>query len=272
MTAGIINGFEAHLRERNLTDATRANYTGVARRLDIDPATCSADDLRAFLSRCDLTPASRNVYLFGLRALFKFAVAAGLRGDNPADTLQLAKTPPLKQPDVLTKTQWRRLSRAVDKPRDRALFYLLAGCGLRISEALGLTADSFTESADGATLLLTVIGKGRKERTVAVPPGDAEKAVREHMLRVPPRVPMFQITQQHAGRMLRYYAQRAGLKIDIHPHMLRHSYATWCVDHDVDIITLSRTMGHSNLQTTRRYVALTDIKRAQVADIIRGVI
>lgn len=271
MTEAVINGLVGYLRRKNYTEATVSAYSALAERLDLDPATCTAADLEAVVHTHGLTPASRNAYTFALRRLFDYCQLAGLREDNPAKALTLAKMPPLNPPDVMSPEQWKSLVKAEASLKYRALFYVLAGAGLRISEALGLRLKDY---ADGTVTVHN--GKGRKDRRVTLP--DRARValngyINSDFAGNEGNPALFAVTRENVSRRLKVAAKKAGIEnVAIHPHALRHMFATRCVGKEVDLITLAQLMGHSDLETTKRYVAATQERRSAVAAKLKGVI
>src|SRR5262249_42257595 len=153
--------------------------------------------------------------------------------------------------------------------RDRALVELLYGAGLRISEALGAAKSSV--DLDGGTV--RVVGKGSKERIV--PLGrPAVEAVRRYLAlgpphphRPPPPGPVPQRTRRQpdaggAFLILRRLAEKAGLEPGrVHPHLLRHSFATHLLEGGADLRSVQEMLGHADLATTERYTHISDRRR-----------
>ncbi len=146
--------------------------------------------------------------------------------------------------------------------RDVALFTLLYGCGLRLSEALSL--DIRDAPLPGGTAALRVKGKGGKERVVPVLP-----AVREAMAAyLPCRAgagadePLFigargaRLDPAVAQRSLREWRRLAGLPEHATPHALRHSFATHLLGGGADLRAIQELLGHASLSTTQRYTAV----------------
>jgi len=148
--------------------------------------------------------------------------------------------------------------------RDVALFTLLYGCGLRISEALGLrVADAPRPGSDG---MLRVTGKGSKQRDVPVLP-----VVREAMaawLRLHPNAqsdaPLFVgvrggvLNPGVVQRRMRDWRRAQGLPEHATPHALRHSFATHLLGAGADLRAIQELLGHASLATTQRYTAVED--------------
>lgn len=146
--------------------------------------------------------------------------------------------------------------------RDVALFTLLYGCGLRISEALGLNiADAPRPGSDAA---LRILGKGGKTRLVPVLPvvRQAIAAWLVHRGGAEPDAPLFQgargkrLDPAVAQKTLRDYRRLAGLPEHATPHALRHSFATHLLAGGADLRSIQELLGHASLSTTQRYIAV----------------
>jgi integrase/recombinase XerC len=157
--------------------------------------------------------------------------------------------------------------------RDRVVFELLYGCGIRNAELTGLNVMSFIWGDDA----VRVLGKGKKERLV--PLGDvAAEAVRAYL---PERCARLQeagkgalvddgpllcnarmrgtcrLTTRSVGRIVKEVAQKHGLPADVHPHTLRHAFGTHMLEEGADLRAIQEMLGHERLSTTQRYTQLT---------------
>jgi site-specific recombinase XerD len=153
--------------------------------------------------------------------------------------------------------------------RDRALVELLYGSGLRISEALGLEKGG----VDLENRLVRVLGKGRKERIVPLARETAE-ALRRYLAHGRPfldrkhRQELFLnargggLTRAGAFLLLRRLAEHAGLEPGrVHPHLLRHSFATHLLEGGADLRSVQEMLGHADLGTTELYTHVSDARR-----------
>ena len=148
--------------------------------------------------------------------------------------------------------------------RDRAMIELLYACGLRVSELVGLDLGSF----DRAGQMLRVLGKGRKERVVPYG-GKAQEAleaywpVRDRILGEAHGTPNAEavflnpwggrLTDRAVRYILKKYCQLAGSNLDLHPHSLRHAFATHLLNDGADLRAIQELLGHASLSTTQRY-------------------
>ena len=156
--------------------------------------------------------------------------------------------------------------------RDRALVELLYGAGLRISEALGLEKGG----VDLENRLVRVLGKGRKERIVPLARETAE-ALRRYLAHGRPfldrkhRQELFLnargggLTRAGAFLLLRRLAEHAGLEPGrVHPHLLRHSFATHLLEGGADLRSVQEMLGHADLATTELYTHVSDRRRREL--------
>ncbi|MDR1082366.1 MAG: site-specific tyrosine recombinase XerD [Coriobacteriales bacterium] len=214
-------------------------------------------------------PSSRQRLVSALRSFHRFCVREDLTSANPTATLRLPKTP-VTLPSVLSVEQITRLldQNFPSTPaglRDKAMLEVLYGCGLRVSELSGLnqTAILFDEG------YLRVIGKGNKERVVPLS-GEAlhsleayleagRASLRPKRLSSPPdgravflNTRGTRITRQGIFGIV----ERYGVLVDIeglHPHTLRHSFATHLLEGGADLRTIQEMLGHVDIATTQIY-------------------
>jgi integrase/recombinase XerD len=182
----------------------------------------------------------------------------------------MAKRKGLRIPEVLTVTEQAALlsqpnPRYPTGQRNRALLQLMLDTGLRVSEACSLR----WRDIDFTTGQLMVRqGKGAKDRTLWI--GDADLATlrswRERQARDVAGSPEHVFTTleggpvspRYVGAMVKRYATRAGIEKDIHPHTLRHSFATDLYRQTKDLLTTSKALGHASVATTEIYTHLVD--------------
>ena len=211
-----------------------------------------------------------------VRAFFKHQQLIGEREDNPAAAVQGPKRT-RRLPRTLSAGETERLIEAAGGVtprgmRDRALVELLYGAGLRISEALGLEKAS----VDLDERFVRVLGKGGKERLVPLgrPAADAVRRYlalgRPHLDRRH-RPDLFlnarggALTRAGAFLILRRLAEKAGLDpTRVHPHLLRHSFATHLLEGGADLRSVQEMLGHADLGTTELYTHVTDRRRREL--------
>jgi len=210
------------------------------------------------------------------RSFFRHLVLIGTRDDNPAAALELPRRPS-RLPRALSPAEAERLIDAATGSmpralRDRALVELLYGAGLRVSEATGLERTG----VDLGARIVRVVGKGGKERIVPLGRPAAE-AIRRYLALGRPhldrryRPELFlnarggPLTRAGAFLVLRRLADRAGLDpTRVHPHLLRHSFATHLLEGGADLRSVQEMLGHADLGTTERYTHVSDRRRREV--------
>jgi integrase/recombinase XerD len=211
-----------------------------------------------------------------LRSFYKHQMLIGARTDNPAAELELPRRA-RTLPRTLSPGEVERLIEAANGAtprslRDRALVELLYGAGLRVSEALGL--DKAAIDLDGR--LVRCIGKGSKERVVPIG-REAAEALRRYLARGRPfldkrhRPELFlnakggPLTRAGAFFILRRLAGAAGLEPErVHPHLLRHSFATHLLEGGADLRSVQEMLGHADLATTELYTHVSDRRRREL--------
>ena len=213
--------------------------------------------------------------LSSVRAFFRYLNKHGLAGGNPAVGLITPKTP-RRLPRVLDVDQAAQLMNiSGDDPlaiRDRAMLELIYSSGLRLSETVGLNLDSL----DWSDQMVTVIGKGRKTRKVPV--GRFAQQALQRWLKVrtnhagADEVALFvsthgrRISTRSVQERLRQWAVRLNLPVHVHPHMLRHSFATHLLESSGDLRAVQELLGHADISTTQVYTHLDFQHLARVYD------
>ncbi|MFI5314403.1 MAG: tyrosine recombinase XerC [Myxococcota bacterium] len=281
-----VSAFEQYLAaERGLSPHTLRAYLGEVRQLAASVECTRAGGLdridslgvRAYLAGFHRVhkASTRNRRLAALRAFFRFRVKSGGRAADPTEGLPGPKRE-RRLPSPLSAEDCERLVESDDAERapalatrDRALFELLYGTGLRVGELATLRVRDW----DRDRRELRVSGKGRKERIVPVPA--AARAALETWLALRPREgllaqPLF--TNARGGALsdrgvrviLRRRMRVAGIARAASPHTLRHSYATHLLDADVDLRAIQELLGHERLSTTQRYTHVSAERLSRV--------
>jgi site-specific recombinase XerD len=276
-----VEGFLALLAARRAprtVEAYRRDLADLAAHIDGSPATAGADQIEAWLA--DLrgrgqAPSSVARRAAAARSFYRHLVALGQRADNPAAEIDLPRRR-RRLPRSLSLGEVERLIDAANGTtprsfRDRALVELLYGAGLRVSEAVGLERGGI--DLEGRTV--RCVGKGDKERVV--PLGvQAVEALRRYLARGRPyldrrhRPELFlnaqggPLTRGGAFLILRRLAAGAGLDPErIHPHLLRHSFATHLLEGGADLRSVQEMLGHADLGTTELYTHVSDRRRRE---------
>jgi integrase/recombinase XerC len=285
-----IAAFALHLRaELNLSPHTRRAYAGDAKRFlayigEREPARASADDLRAYLGalRKTSSPATLARRLAGVRAFYRFLKREVQSALDPSDGLPLPRLPrSLPRPlsvddcDALIEVEAGRDER--EALRNRAIAELLYGAGLRVAELCA--AD--VRDLDLHQGEIRVSGKGGKERVVPLPAAAREALeawiaprrgpgllAEPLFLSLKPRVKGVpkRLGPRDVRRILTARARVAGIAGRVHPHRLRHSFATHLLDMGADLREIQELLGHASLSTTQKYTAVSTERLMEVYD------
>ena len=242
--------------------------------------------IRAYLGELygrGLGKASVARALAAIRSWFKWLARQGVVEQSPA---ALVSTPKLPKhlPRVPTIEEMNRVVETSDDEtaawpeRDRAIFELLYGCGIRNAELVGIDLADI----QWANEAILVRGKGRKERLV--PLGDAAaQAIRVYLLGREEKLKAAgksspalllnarlrgsgRLTTRSVGRIVKQIALAHGLPADVHPHTLRHAFGTHMLEEGADLRAIQELLGHARLSTTQRYTQLTVGQVAAVYD------
>jgi len=220
-----------------------------------------------------LTAISIRRKLASVRSLFKFLRLEGVLPGNPAARLRTPKAPKIL-PDVMSAEKTNRLLDTAEsleigerpsKDRDIAFLELLYGCGIRVSELVGINLSDI-DLEEG---WLRVRGKGNKERQVPVP-GRAVKAVERYLETRKAASHERALFVNSGGRRLgdrsvrklvKWYALVTTGDSSVHPHSFRHAYATHLLSDGADLRVIQELLGHAKLSTTQKYtqVSLADL-------------
>ena len=228
------------------------------------------DDLRvrAFVAgrhRKGLSGTSLQRQLSAIRTLFNYLCRHGRADKNPAQGVPAPRAPK-RLPETLNVDQLEMLLAFPGDDalacRDRAVMELFYGCGLRLSELTGLDLGDI----DWQLRTVSVTGKGRKQRQV--PFGTkAEKALKRWLQHRSIQVGHDQkalfvsrggkrISNSSIQQRLKKRAQQQGVGLSLHPHMLRHSFASHILESSNDLRAVQELLGHANLSTTQIYTHL----------------
>ena len=292
--------------ERGLSDHTRRAYAGDVHDLmetlseQSNPGSVTADDVRAWLASAhgEAAPSTVGRRLAGARAFFRYLQGEGDLVLDPTAGLPAPKQPrsvpkPLSVDDCFALADGLARDAASDglpaegdvaaerdhraRLRDRAIVELLYGAGLRVGELVALDVRD-VELTRGE---VRVMGKGGKERVLPLP-SMARRALAEWIeLRQRPGIlaePLFvslrprkdDVLRRLGARDVRRMLARRGIEQQVldhvHPHRLRHSYATHLLDMGADLREIQELLGHASLSTTQKYTAVSVEHLRQVYD------
>jgi integrase/recombinase XerC len=280
--AALVTGFLEHLQvERqgsaHTIDAYRRDLAALAHWAQAQPRALvdlDAEQLRAFIAsehRRGLSPKSLQRRLSACRGLYRWLLRHGRIAASPAQAIRAPRAP-RKLPQVLDADEAARLVEVpTDVPlglRDRALLELFYSSGLRLSELCALR----WRDLDLVEGLVTVLGKGRKQRSVPVG-SHARGALMAWRADQAPSTdaPVFPgrngpISPRAVQLRLRQLAQRQGLFKRVHPHLLRHSFASHVLESSGDLRGVQELLGHADIATTQIYTHLDFQHLAKVYD------
>jgi integrase/recombinase XerC len=253
-----------------------ANYCA---NRSVTPETADPAEVRAFiadLSAEGIASVSVNRALSSIRGFYRWMMRFGRRSDDPAALLRNLKTPKTL-PAFLYETEMARFSELPETAgilwpeRDKALILAMYSAGLRISELVSLSLKNIEADLSGAR----IIGKGDKERQVFFS-DEAREALAAYLparqARIKAEKPTDRLFVNRKGApisvpgvrwIITKYSERSGLQKNIHPHSLRHSFATHLVNSGCDVRVVQELLGHASISTTQRYthVDITRLKK-----------
>ena len=275
----LLRGFGAYLQlERGLSDNTRESYLfDIAKFLDFlkreNQMLRSVTDqsLQAFvadLHDLGIAPRSQARIISGLKSFFKYLKAENYIDEDPTLNLESPQTG-RHLPEVLTVEQIDMLIDEIDKStpegrRNNAIIEVMYGCGLRVSELVNLEINKLYFD-DG---YIVVTGKGSKERIVPISDVAIELvneylteraqldvvAGEENVLFLNRRG--HRLTRQMIFTIIKRLARQAGIKKEISPHTLRHSFATHLLEGGANLRAIQQMLGHESIATTEIYLHL----------------
>jgi integrase/recombinase XerD len=227
-----------------------------------------------------LSASSAGRTVVAVRGFHRFAVKDGLARVDPSVGVR-PPTPAKRLPKALPLADVEAILEAAGAPgtvlalRDRALLELLYGTGARISEAVGLDIDDIdlgaSSEAGGAGGTVLLRGKGSKERLVPVG-RYAREALSAYLVRARPELvstatgpagALFlnarggRLSRQSAWTVIVRSAERAGVRGDVSPHTMRHSFATHLLEGGADVRVVQELLGHASVTTTQVYTLVT---------------
>ena len=251
------------LKRHNLAERTQQSYlsyiTRLARHFGVSPDQLTRQQLDEFQHALIHQGVGRST-LKGVVAAMRFFYNKTLQRNWQIEPVLVPK--PLRQlPEVLTVEEVARLLAAVQPEKVRMLFTTMYGCGLRVSEAARLTIRDI----DSQRMVIRIQqSKGHKDRYV--PLGDSLLGqLRDYWKQERPTTFLFPGSRPHTRLALstvRHAFHRAsevaGIATLCSTHILRHSYATHCLQAGMDLRTIQQVLGHTSLQTPSMYLHVTD--------------
>lgn len=278
--AAVADDFDFYLQmEKGMSENSREAYRRDVEKLfrflkdeDVGLQEVTIDLLRIFagsLSDLGIAPRSRSRIISGIRSFFRFLTIDGYLDENPSELLETPVVG-LHLPEVLSVDEINDMVEAIDPTkaeasRDRAIIEVLYGCGLRVSELTALEMSKIY--ADEGYLV--VRGKGNKERMVPmseVSVYEIENYLEEFRsyLSIKPGCDNILFLNRRGGSMTRVrvfqiikeLAEAAGIRKNISPHTLRHSFATHLLEGGANLRAIQQMLGHESITTTQIYIHL----------------
>jgi integrase/recombinase XerD len=278
--------FLHHLRvERGLAKNTIESYSRDLMKFfaflearSLPPLAVSQADLMDFVAslagHLSLRSIARSIS--ALKAFYRFLVSEDRIKTNPARLLSAPKLP-RRLPGVLSRSEVERLLEQPDNStgrgqRDRAMLELLYATGLRVSELVGLKIPNVNREAG----FVRTVGKGSKERMVPVG-AKALEALKEYLAHGRPALLKRKsspylfinprgkpITRQGFWKIIKRYGLKAGIRKELTPHSLRHSFASHLLECGADLRSVQIMLGHADISTTQIYTHVTRERLKQI--------
>ncbi len=272
--------------ERNLSKFTIRNYESDLRHLfahldssGVDPLGITRMAFRGYIASMMEDGVARGSIVRRVstaRSFYRWLRLSGVIADDPLANVGLPKKP-RRLPRALTLADVGILIEAADGSsplalRDRAMLELMYGAGVRVSEVATLDVSAL----DLEQLSVRVRGKGNRERVVVF--GDPARAALERYLAARPRLErtptdaLFlnrsggRLSQRRIQLMVRKYALKAGIDERVHPHLLRHTFATHLLDGGAELRVVQELMGHASPNTTQIYLHVTEERQREGLD------
>lgn len=274
--------FRAHLRlEKSLAGNSIEGYLADVSKLfqflnmaypTIQLPTISLDNLREFLSwlnEIGLCARSQARIISGIKSFFRFLVMENLMTDSPASLLETPRIP-RNLPEILSSDQIDTMISSIDMSgkhghRNKAIIEVLYGCGLRVSELIGLKISHIFFSEG----YVRVLGKGSKERLIPLGQS-AGKSLEQYIQyeRVHQNVAakdadLVFINNRGNGlsrvmifTLVKALAKKSGIRASVSPHTFRHSFATHLIENGADLRAVQDMLGHESILTTEIYTHL----------------
>ena len=286
-----IKDYQYYLKiERGLSKNSIANYTLDIEKLYlflekntiiISPITIDKETIQQFIYTIakEVNPRSQARIISGLKSFFNYLVFEDYRKDNPLELLEAPKIG-RKLPDTLSEDEINKLIDAIDLStpegeRNRAMLETLYGCGLRVSELIGLQISDLYFEED----FIKVTGKGDKQRFVPISEINKKYiTIYKNQVRVHLKIQkgfddiLFlnrrgkQLTRAMIFTIVKQLAEKIKLTKTISPHTFRHSFATHLLQNGADLRAIQQMLGHESITTTEVYM---HVDRTHLSDVLQ---
>ncbi len=253
-----------YLRQQGVTDVQEVSET-------------SLNSYVLFLEKEGKAPSTVSRYIASLKGFFEYCQKHGVISEDPAERLKPPKVEK-KFPEILTIAETQKLMNGPDLGsdkgiRDRAMLELLYATGIRVSELLSLKTED-------TNLVMEYVICHEKSKDRIIPfGGEAKKALvnylentRTNMLGEEESEYLFvncsgkPMSRQGFWKLIKHYAEKAGIEKEITPHTFRHSFAAHLLENGADIQSVQKMMGHADVSTTQMYV---EMQAGNVRDVYK---
>tara|TARA_R110000744_G_scaffold6015_2_gene21222 strand:- start:9 stop:911 length:903 start_codon:yes stop_codon:yes gene_type:complete len=248
--------------------------------INVTPILIDKDTVQQFIYEIAkvINPRSQARIISGLKSFFNYLIFEDYRKDNPLDLIESPKLG-RKLPDTLSENEIDNLIQGIDLSsaegeRNRAMLETLYGCGLRVSELIGLKISDLFFEED----FIKVTGKGDKQRFVPISPVNKKYInIYRNEIRVHLNIQegfqdiLFlnrrgkQLTRAMIFTIAKNLAVTIGLKKNISPHTFRHSFATHLLENGADLRSIQQMLGHESITTTEIYM---HVDRSHLAEVM----
>ena len=275
--------------ERGLAENSIINYRQDVEKLVFfinhhnitdDPIQIQKETVQQFIYEIAqiVNPRSQARIISGLKSFFNYLIFEDYRKDNPMDLIESPKIG-RKLPDTLSEAEINELIGSIDLSktegeRNRAMLETLYGCGLRVSELIGLRISDLYFDED----FIKVTGKGDKQRFVPISPINKKYiSIYRNQVRVHQKIQkgfediLFlnrrgrQLTRAMIFTIIKQLAEKIELGKSISPHTFRHSFATHLLQNGADLRAIQQMLGHESITTTEVYV---HVDRTHLAEVM----
>ena len=254
--------------EYTIRNYSRANFD-LLEFCNKNPEEVKEEDVKAFMAEKLSNSSSSSVIVF-LSAL-RYAYSNLLQKDI---TIRIKRPKREKRiPDVLTKDEVKRLINVISTKKSKLMISMIYACGFRVSELINLKINDLNfEEMTGHVRQ----AKGKKDRIFNIPQfllknlkkqTEQQKELNQEYLFTGPKG---KLTDRNLQKIVRRFAKKAGINKEVHPHTLRHSFATHLLENNVDIRKIQELLGHADLSTTQIYTHISTEELKKIRSPIDG--
>lgn len=255
MQLGLIDKFRRELEIRNFSPRTVRSYMFAVEKFLKFPKNkglnenAVKDYIQTLLKKQNPSTVSAN--LSAIEFFFEKVLKQKIKISHPKRNKTL--------PVILTSEEIKRLIEVTQNIKHKLIIKILYGCGLRVSEVINLKKEDVNFNGG---LIKIRIAKGRKDRFVKIP--DSLKKELESYCNLHDEEILFpssrggKLTTATIRKIIKNSRRKAGIKKDIHPHSLRHSFATHLLEQGTDLRIIQKLLGHSDIKTTQIYLSVSN--------------